>query len=236
MAEKVRCRFTKVGKDQFKEGIEFKKILVLMRQLFTNWDERNKFLAKRFFVRKWFMQVKKLKQRDEVFDKAMSLLDKKNLSDNVNTLNEVSITHRIVKAVPVARAKDFFTNLRRIWGDWDKVRRRILDIMGTYLESEEEKRINYLKRKLLQWKDNAKKLTVEGARNKVARWAEQKYKLAIARKNWRDLADKYDMYINNTLLYQVKSRLKNWLKLRDMAEKIRFRITKVANDQFKEGI
>ena len=60
MAEKLRNRFAKTGVDQFKEGIEFKKILVLMRSLFTNWDERNKFLAKRFIIRKWYMQVKNL--------------------------------------------------------------------------------------------------------------------------------------------------------------------------------
>jgi len=236
MAEKLRFRFTKVATDQFKEGVEFKKILLLMRQLFENWDERNKFLAKRFIIRKWFMQCKKLKQRDDAFDKAMSLLDKKTLSDNVNTLNEVSLIQKVLKAVPVARAKDFFTNLRRLWGDWDKIRRRILDIMGRYLESEEEKRINYLKRKLLQWKENAKKITEENSRNKLARWTEQKYKIAVARKHWKDLADKYDMYVNNTLLYQVRSRLRNWLKLRDMAEKIRFRFTKVATDQFNEGV
>ena len=52
MAEKIRNRFTIVGLDQYKEGIEFKKILVLMRSLFENWEERNKFLAKRFFIRK----------------------------------------------------------------------------------------------------------------------------------------------------------------------------------------
>ena len=44
------------------------------------------------------------------------------------------------------------------------------------------------------------------------------------------------MFINKTLLYQVKSRLRNWLKLRDMAEKLRYRFTKVATDQFKEGV
>ena len=68
MAEKIRNRLTVVGLDQYKEGVEFKKILILMRQLFENWEERNKFLAKRFFVRKWFMQVKKLKQRDDAFE------------------------------------------------------------------------------------------------------------------------------------------------------------------------
>ena len=42
MAEKIRNRMTIVGLDQYKEGIEFKKILILMRSLFTNWEERNK--------------------------------------------------------------------------------------------------------------------------------------------------------------------------------------------------
>ena len=50
MAEKVRFRFTKTGLDQLKVGYDFKKILELMRSLFTNWEERNKFLAKRFFI------------------------------------------------------------------------------------------------------------------------------------------------------------------------------------------
>ena len=236
MAEKIRNRFARTGVDQLKEGVEFKKILVLMKSLFTNWDERNKFLAKRFFVRKWYMQVKRLKQRDDALDKAMKEVDKKILTNTVNNIGDVSEVKRVLKVVPVARAVDFFTNLRRIWGDWDKIRKRILDIMGKYLESEDEKRMNYLKRKLLQWKDNAKKLTKEAARNRIAKWSITKCRIAIARKNWRDIADKYDMYINNSLLYQVKSRLRNWLKLRDMSEKIRFRFTKVATDQFKEGI
>ena len=203
----------------------------MMRQLFENWEERNKFLAKRFFIRKWFMQIKKLKQREAVFDQAMKVLDKKNLADNVKTLADVSQVSKILKAVSAARAVDFFTHLRRIWGDWDKVRRRILAIMGKYIESEDEKRINYLKRKLLQWSDKAKKTTVEIQGSKIARWINDKYKLAIARKNWRDMSNKYDMYVNKTALFQLKQRLRNWLKLRDMAEKLRNRLTVVGFDQ-----
>ena len=161
MAEKLRNRFTIVGLDQYKEGIEFKKILVLMRSLFENWEERNKFLAKRFFIRKWFMQVKKMKQRDAALEESMKTIDKKLLENSVINLSNILEIKRVCNAVPVARAVDFFTNLRRLWGDWDKVRRRILNIMGKYIESEDDKRINYLKRKLLQWKDKAKKMTKE---------------------------------------------------------------------------
>ena len=206
-----------------------------MRQLFENWDERNKFLAKRFILRKWFMQVKKLKERDEVFDKAMSLLDKKNLKDNVITLNNVSLIRRVVKAVPTARALDFFTHLRRIWGDWDKIRRRIMNILGKYVESEEEKRINYLKRKLYQWNEIAKKITSENAKIKLAKWTGERFKTSKARKLWKDLVDKYDMFKNNSLLWELRRRLLNNLRLRNMVNKLKKDFTKVGYDQFKEG-
>ena len=128
MAEKIRNRFTIVGLDQYKEGIEFKKIL--------NWEERNKFLAKRFFIRKWFMQVKGGKKRDTILEDALKTIDKKLLTNSVTNLADVMQTKKVSNAVSVARAADFFTQLRKIWGDWDKVRRRILNIMGKYLERE----------------------------------------------------------------------------------------------------
>ncbi|MBP3800688.1 MAG: hypothetical protein J6I85_01450, partial [Clostridia bacterium] len=235
MAEKVRYRFTKVGNDQLKEGIEFKKILVLMRTLFENWEERNKFLIKRFYVRKWNDKVNKLRERDEIFDKAMSLLDKKALFDNVRTISDASLTSKFLKAVPIGRAADFFTHLRRVWGDWDKIRKRVITILGKYVESEEEKRINYLRRKLLQWNENAKKITLETARNKLAKWTGDRYKISKARKLWKDLVDKYDMFKNNSLLWELRRRLLNNLRLRDMVNKLKKDLTKVGLDQFKEG-
>ena len=93
------------------------------------------------------MQVKGSKKRDDVLDNAMKTIDKKLLMNIVTNIADVMQTKKVTEAADVARAKDFFTQLRKVWGDWDKVRRRILNIMGKYLESEEEKRINYLKRK-----------------------------------------------------------------------------------------
>ena len=98
MAEKLRNRFTIVGIEQFKEGIEFKKILVLMRTLFDNWDERNKFLAKRFFIRKWFMQVKKLKERDATLENSLKVVDKKLLENSVINMSDASEIKRVCNA------------------------------------------------------------------------------------------------------------------------------------------
>jgi hypothetical protein len=235
MAEKLRNRLTVVGVEQLKEGLEFKKILVMMRQLFENWEERNKFLAKRFMLRKWFMQVKKLKERDAIFDKAMSVLDKKSLADNVNTISNVSQTQKVLNAVPVARSLDFFNKLRIIWKDYDKIRKRFMAILGKYVESEEEKRIGYMRRKLIQWNETAKKITTEIKKSKAARWIGERFKIGRARKNWKDLADKYDMFKNNNLLWEVRRKLINGLRLRDMFDKLKKDLVKTGYDQFKEG-
>ena len=182
------------------------------------------------------MQVKGGKKRDAILEDALKTIDKKLLTNSVTNLADVMQTKKVSNAVSIARAADFFTQLRKIWGDWDKVRRRILNIMGKYLESEEEKRMNYLKRKLLQWKDNARLLTKEAAKRRIVRWSIERSSTANARKNWRDLSGKYDMYINKSYLFQLKTRLRNWLKLRDMAEKLRNRFTIVGLAQYKEGI
>jgi len=108
--------------------------------------------------------------------------------------------------------------------------------MGKYLENEEERRINYLRRKLLQWNNTAKKLNKEINSSKVTGWTERTYKTAVARNDWKKLVAEYDIFINKTALYQLKTRLRNWLKLRDMAEKIRNRFTKVNTEQLKEGV
>ena len=70
----------------------------------------------------------------------MNVFDKQSLSNSVNALGDFNQIKRTLKAVSVARAADFFTQLRKLWGDWDKIRRRILNIMGKYLEKVKKKR------------------------------------------------------------------------------------------------
>ncbi len=50
MMEKLRSEFTKVGNDQFKDGVKLKNTLGFMKELFDNWEERNKYLIKRYYV------------------------------------------------------------------------------------------------------------------------------------------------------------------------------------------
>ena len=152
---------------------------------------------------------------------------KKSLTNAVIISGDASQAKKVLKAVPSSRAADFFIQFRKVLGDYDnKYRRRIMALMGKYLESEDEKRINYLKRKLLQWRDNAKNSTKESARIRLVKRIERRSKLEIAKDNWTTLADKYDIYVNKLYLYQFKSRLRTWLKwLIDFSEKLRGRFT-----------
>ena len=108
-------------------------------------------------------------------------------------------------------------------------------LVRRYIGTADELRMNLLRRKLRQWRDNAHKLTEEAAKNRIARWTEERYRLANARKNWKDLADKYDMFINNRLLYEIRKRLRNYALLKDLTGKLGNKIKKLGNDQFKNG-
>jgi len=44
------------------------------------------------------------------------------------------------------------------------------------------------------------------------------------------------MLINKTALYQLKTILNNWLKLRDMAKNLRNRFTKMGTHQLTKGV
>ena len=76
----------------------------------------------------------------------------------------------------------------------------------------------------------------DAAKNRIARWTEERYRIANARKNWRKLADLYDLYTQKRPLFELRNRLIKFMTLKDLADKLRNRFTKTGDDQFKEGI
>ena len=107
-----------------------------------------------------------------------------------------------------------------------KIRRYIHKLMRTDAE--------FLRAKLLQWRDTAIKSKEEAAKKRIAKLIENRYKTNLARTNWKNLVDKYDLFVNNSLIFYVRARLRNWLRIRDMMEKLKNQFTQVGVDQFKE--
>ena len=73
----------------------------------------------------------------------------------------------------------------------------------------------------------------EAAKNRIAQWTEERYRISNARKNWRKLADLYDLYVQKRPLYELRRKLIKYITLKDLSDKIRYRFTKTGNDQFK---
>ena len=236
MADRLRNRFTKTGLDQFKEGIKYVNILKYFKKIFEDIDDVNKYTLLKFYLEKWNNKVRRLRDRDNKLLKAMDQMDKRQLINDVDYMACAEISKRVTDTVPVARAYDFFDKVRDLINRRSKetIRRdelliKIIDRYGKFTE-------DYLRRILRKWKETANKLRDEAARNRIANWTEERFRISKARKNWRKLADLYERHIQKRPLYVIRKKLINFITLRDMADKLRNRFTQTGNDQFKEGV
>ena len=110
----------------------------------------------------------------------------------------------------------------------EHILRRLIEKIDRYTD-------NYLRKKLRQWNETAKKID-NAAKNRIAKWTEERYRISNARKNWKKLVDLYDLYVQKRPLYDLRKRLIEFLTLRDLNDKLRYRFTKTGKDQFKEGV
>ena len=76
LMNKLKNRFTKTGKDQFKEGIDYALLLKYLKKLFEDVDEINRLLLLKYYLNKWNDKAKKLNRREDKLKKAMDELDK----------------------------------------------------------------------------------------------------------------------------------------------------------------
>ena len=236
LADKLRYRFTKTGNDQFKEGIDYALLLKYLKKLFGDVDEINRLILLKYYLNKWNNKARRLKEREDKLRKAMNQLEKRQLIKDVDTVADVEVTKRVTDAVPVARAYDFFDKLRdiidrknKLSGLKDDLLRKLVDKLGRYT-------VDHLRKILRQWNDTARKMKEDAAKNRIAKWTEERYRISNARKNWKKLADLYDLYTQKRPLFELRRRLIKFMTLRDLADKLRYRFTKTGNDQFKEGI
>ena len=56
------------------------------------------------------------------------------------------------------------------------------------------------------------------------------------RNNWKKLSDLYDLYKNKQPIYELRQKLIKYMALKDLSDKLRNKLTKEGNDQFKDGI
>ena len=235
MAKAIDDAFKKPALDQLKDGADYIGLINFLKRLFGDWENRNTIAILHHTIKRWSDKVARIRDRDDKINKALNVLDRRVLTNTVENLSDAFLVKKFNDSIPAARAVDFFEKLvqksRKMRAVTDQQILKLKILLLKLIRFNNEK----LRRKIIQWKDNSSKITEEAAKRKIARLIENKYKTNLARDKWNKLVEKYDLFVNNRLIYYVRARLRNWLRLKDMVEKLRNEFTKVGNDQFKEG-
>jgi len=117
----------------------------------------------------------------------------------------------------------------------EKIKRRILELLRNIVERREESETDKLKRILKKWRDNAKALGKDAASRRITKYFVDRYFLSIARKNWKELADKLKRKTYGDSIWEVQKKLKEYITLRDLMKDVNDRIKKNGLDQLKKG-
>jgi hypothetical protein len=236
LADRLRDRFAKKGNDQFKEGVKYVIRLKYLKKLFEDFDDINRQILLKEYLNKWNKISKKLKKRDDKLRDAMDEIEKKQLTNDVNTVASVMIVKRFKDAIPVARAYDFFDKLREIVIRRNKSEETKTHLLIKIIDNAGKFSQDYLKKIIRKWFETADKIKDKAVKNRIAKWTEERYRISNARKNWEKLSDLYDLYNKKRPLYDLRKRLIKYMTLRELADRLRDRFTKAGNDQFKKGV
>ena len=213
MAKTLDEAFKKPALDQLRDGADYLNLVNFLRRLFGDWENRNVIASLHHFIKKWKVKAYKIKARDEKIKTALNALDNRILTNSVDTMSNVFLIKKFNDTIPAARAAAFLerakkrAEMMRVLGEQQvmKIRRYIHRLMRTDQE--------FMKAKLLAWKEIAMKSKEEAAKRRIAKLIENKYKTNLARTKWINLVEKYDLFVNNSLIYYVRARLRNWLRI-----------------------
>ena len=238
LANTIDTAFKKSLFDQLKNCAYWASLLRFLKNFLVNWDNKNKLLTLKHYLSKWNNKSIKLQKKDFALNKALNSIKNRILINDINIVNDVSISSQTVRAVPVGRVFDFLKKLNKQYKLWKKLYSKFSKFLEKYIGTTEEVRNNLLRRKLRQWRDNVNKLNETAEKNliRIAKWIEKRYKLSNAKMNWKDSVDKYDLFKNNNLLYKIRKKLKIYALLKKLTAKLRNKLEKLGNEQFKRGV
>ena len=236
LMDNVNDKIKRDGLKQLKDGDYWLRILEILRKIFGEQDDRNNDKIKRRYLLRWIEKTRRLRDRENKLNDALNEIEKRQLINDVNVIANASLIKKFNDSIPVARAYDFFDKIRDMINRRNKlvslkehILRRIIEKIDRYTD-------DYLRKKLRQWNETARKIRDNAAKNRIAKWTEERYRISNARKNWKKLADLYDLYLQKRPLYDIRKRLIEYITLRDLTDKLRNRFTKTGKDQFKEGV
>ena len=219
LTKSLKNKLAKDGINKFRENIDYMKTITTIKNYLNKWNDK----------------VKKLKKRENKLKKGLDEIEKRQLINDINTIADVELIKQVLHSIPVARAYDFFDKLKDLYDKKNEFYSIRKDIFTKIIISIEKYNETYLKNKLRQWLSNANKIRDNAAKNRIAQYIEDRYRISNARKNWKKLSDLYGLYKKKQPLLELRKSLIEYMTLKDLADNLRNRFTKTGIDQLKKG-
>ena len=244
-------RFCRQVQDKLKEKKELARQLKIKNGLI-------KLINIKFGNRYFIDKLKSEKNRD-VFDRFNDMLKKKKddiLKDCFDRIKQTASDNVLKKVIDIPDKlririiKKFITILKDKTDKLGKKRgaETIIRNWRIYLNNKKQKNKKQILKKILvelvtkksdilknyfnRWKDISRKLLENMDRDKIARFFNKRYRIANARKNWINLANKYKLKNRNEDLYEIVKTVKRYIYLNKFAK----RLTDTARTSFLDKV
>ena len=90
-----------------------KKIIEILKEIYIKYDKKRNELNLKDTVNKWNKTVKKIKEREEIFNKALNLIDNRRKIISLDIYTKVSLLKKLFHDIPRIRAIDFLNKLKK---------------------------------------------------------------------------------------------------------------------------
>lgn len=98
--------------EDFKKFYNQSKARSLMKNLFGDFDNRDKLLSKKHYFDKWRNKAEKMKERENSLKEAMNEINTRYHINSAKLVNSACLAKKLFKTIPKARALDFLRRLR----------------------------------------------------------------------------------------------------------------------------
>ena len=129
----------------FKDKIRKKNIIDILENILPERNDRNNHVIIIFYLRKWKLKTKKLRDRQNKLDNALDIFNIKDINKNIDIINNVMLVKKIFTNIPKIRAKLFLNKLKKIRinkSKYEKLKKHIKKAKNDLLEQQKEKVTN----------------------------------------------------------------------------------------------
>ena len=129
--------------EKMKNNKKKKIIHIKYSELLPKRNDRNNNDILKHYLQKWRNKTHKLNEREDKFENALNILDKKQLIDDADTLNKIMILKKLYHDIPLVRAKYFIQKIKENADRKNKYNKLTEDILKSknYLDIQKKEQL-----------------------------------------------------------------------------------------------